>query len=171
MCMHLHACIHTYSCTRRHTHTHTHTHIHKSCTRVFVFSGTITSSSPSAGPADVLIEGIAPHRRARSAAWSFNFYPHEAWVDLIITLPCAVLLKEVHIQPHLASLSSKSTLHARINCSEWSCVVCCSSLHLVHILKVQLSYLCCFRNFESSIAKKLFLEQFILVTWPKVVWH
>ena len=73
--------------------------------------GTISSSSPSASPADVLIQSAPPHRRARSAAWSYHFYPEEAWVDISISLPCAILLKEVQIQPHLTSLASKSTCH------------------------------------------------------------
>ncbi|XP_064603703.1 baculoviral IAP repeat-containing protein 6-like isoform X3 [Liolophura sinensis] len=68
--------------------------------------GTITSSSPTASPADVLIQASPPHRRARSAAWSYHFYPDEAWVDLTIQLPFAVLLKEVQIQPHLTSLAT-----------------------------------------------------------------
>lgn len=70
-------------------------------------TGTVTSSSPTAGPAEVLIQASPPHRRARSAAWSYHFYPEEAWVDLTLSLPCAVLLKEIHIQPHLTSLASK----------------------------------------------------------------
>ena len=70
-------------------------------------SGSISSSSPTSGPADVLIQALPPHRRARSAAWSYHFYPEEAWIDLTICLPCAVLLKEVQIQPHLTSLASK----------------------------------------------------------------
>ncbi|CAH1791767.1 unnamed protein product [Owenia fusiformis] len=68
--------------------------------------GTISSSSPSAGPAEVLIQQLPPHRRNRSAAWSYHFYPDEAWVDLTIVLPCAILLKEVHIMPHVISLST-----------------------------------------------------------------
>ena len=72
----------------------------------FFFAGCITSSSPTAGPADVLIQSSPPHRRARSAAWTYHFYPDEAWVDITITLPCAVLLKEIHIQPHLTALAS-----------------------------------------------------------------
>ncbi len=73
--------------------------------------GSISSSSPSAGPADVLIQAAPPHRRARSAAWSYHFYPEEAWVDVTITLPCAILLREVQIQPHQSSLAS--THHSR----------------------------------------------------------
>ncbi|XP_063047563.1 baculoviral IAP repeat-containing protein 6 isoform X3 [Engraulis encrasicolus] len=68
--------------------------------------GTITSSSPTAQPAEVLLQATPPHRRARSAAWSYIFLPEEAWCDLTIHLPAAVLLKEVHIQPHLASLAT-----------------------------------------------------------------
>lgn len=69
-------------------------------------TGTITSSSPTAQPAEVLLQATPPHRRARSAAWSYIFLPEEAWCDLTIHLPAAVLLKELHIQPHLASLAS-----------------------------------------------------------------
>lgn len=68
--------------------------------------GTITSSSPTAQPAEVLLQATPPHRRARSAAWSYVFLPEEAWCDLTIHLPSAVLLKEIHIQPHLASLAT-----------------------------------------------------------------
>ncbi|XP_056669227.1 baculoviral IAP repeat-containing protein 6 isoform X17 [Monodelphis domestica] len=68
--------------------------------------GTITSSSPTAQPAEVLLQATPPHRRARSAAWSYIFLPEEAWCDLTIHLPAAVLIKEIHIQPHLASLAT-----------------------------------------------------------------
>uniref|UniRef100_A0A3Q3KMW9 Dual E2 ubiquitin-conjugating enzyme/E3 ubiquitin-protein ligase BIRC6 n=1 Tax=Monopterus albus TaxID=43700 RepID=A0A3Q3KMW9_MONAL len=68
--------------------------------------GTITSSSPTAQPAEVLLQATPPPRRARSAAWSYIFLPEEAWCDLTIHLPAAVLLKELHIQPHLASLAT-----------------------------------------------------------------
>lgn len=69
--------------------------------------GTISWSNPTAQPADVLIQSAAPHRRARTAAWSYHFYPDEAWVDLTITLPCAILLREVELHPHLTALASK----------------------------------------------------------------
>ncbi|XP_069689782.1 baculoviral IAP repeat-containing protein 6 isoform X2 [Periplaneta americana] len=68
--------------------------------------GTISSSNPTAQPADVLIQSAPPHRRARTPAWSYHFYPDETWVDLTLTLPCAVLLKEVQLQPHLTSLAT-----------------------------------------------------------------
>lgn len=74
---------------------------------IWFFPGTITSSSPTAQPAEVLLQATPPHRRARSAAWSYIFLPEEAWCDLTIHLPAAVLLKELHIQPHLASLASQ----------------------------------------------------------------
>lgn len=67
----------------------------------------ITSENPSAQPPDLLIQGpIASHRRARTPAWSYLFYPHESHVDLTMTLPTAVLLKEVQLQPHLSTLAS-----------------------------------------------------------------
>ncbi|XP_077994932.1 dual E2 ubiquitin-conjugating enzyme/E3 ubiquitin-protein ligase BIRC6-like isoform X2 [Glandiceps talaboti] len=68
--------------------------------------GSITSSSPTAQPADVLLQSQPPHRRARSAAWSYHFYPDESWCDLTISLPSAILLKEIQIQPHLTSLAT-----------------------------------------------------------------
>lgn len=68
---------------------------------------TITSENPSAQPADVLIQGpIASHRRARAPAWSYLFYPNESHVDLTMTMPTAVLLKEIQLQPHLSTLAS-----------------------------------------------------------------
>ncbi|XP_044597131.1 baculoviral IAP repeat-containing protein 6 isoform X2 [Cotesia glomerata] len=66
--------------------------------------GTISWLKPMVEPADVLIQSAAPHRRARTAAWSYHFFPGEAWIDLTITLPCAILLKEVELQPHLTAL-------------------------------------------------------------------
>ncbi|XP_054283105.1 baculoviral IAP repeat-containing protein 6 [Macrosteles quadrilineatus] len=68
--------------------------------------GCISSSNPTAQPADVLIQSTPPHRRARAPAWSYHFYPDESWVEVTITLPCAVLLREVHLQPHLTSLAT-----------------------------------------------------------------
>ena len=82
------------------------------CMSDLSITGSISSSSPTASPAEVLIQAAAPHRRARSAAWSYHFYPDEAWVDLTIQLPFAVLLKEVQIQPHNASLTSKTVRHS-----------------------------------------------------------
>lgn len=69
--------------------------------------GNITWLNPTAQPADVLIQSTTPHRRARTPAWSYHFYPDEAWVDLTITLPSAILLKEVELQPHVPSLASE----------------------------------------------------------------
>ncbi|XP_033217381.1 baculoviral IAP repeat-containing protein 6 isoform X2 [Belonocnema kinseyi] len=68
--------------------------------------GTITWVNSTAQPADVLIQSATPHRRARTAAWTYHFYPDEAWVDLTITLRCAILLKEVELQPHVTSLAT-----------------------------------------------------------------
>lgn len=68
---------------------------------------TISSDNPTAQPADVLIQNpIASHRRARTPAWSYLFYPNESHVDLTITLPAAVLLKEIQLQPHVSTLAS-----------------------------------------------------------------
>lgn len=68
---------------------------------------TISSDNPTAQPADVLIQNpIASHRRARTPAWSYLFYPNESHVDLTITLPAAILLKEIQLQPHVSTLAS-----------------------------------------------------------------
>lgn len=68
---------------------------------------TITSENPSAQPADVLIQGpIASNRRARAPAWSYLFYPNESHVDLTMTMPTAVLLHQIQLQPHLSTLAS-----------------------------------------------------------------
>lgn len=67
----------------------------------------ITTENSTAQSPDVLIQApIASHRRARTPAWTYLFYPNESHIDLIVTLPTAVLLKEVHMQPHLPSLAS-----------------------------------------------------------------
>lgn len=69
--------------------------------------GTISWLNPSAQSADVLIQNSTSNRRARTATWLYHCYPDEAWVDLTITLPCAILLRKVELQPHLTSLASK----------------------------------------------------------------
>ncbi|XP_076225750.1 BIR repeat containing ubiquitin-conjugating enzyme isoform X2 [Nomia melanderi] len=68
--------------------------------------GTISWLNPTAQPADVLIQNTTPQKRARTAAWLYHCYPDEAWVDLTITLPCAILLRKVELQPHLTSLAT-----------------------------------------------------------------
>lgn len=69
--------------------------------------GTISWLNPTAQSADVLIQHATPHKRARTAAWVYHCYPDEAWVDLTITWPCAILLRKIELQPHLTSLASK----------------------------------------------------------------
>ncbi|XP_064112985.1 baculoviral IAP repeat-containing protein 6-like isoform X2 [Macrobrachium nipponense] len=66
----------------------------------------VTSSNPTARPANVLVDSNQLFQRTKSAPWSYHFYPDESWVDLILTLPCAVLLHEVHLLPHTVSLVS-----------------------------------------------------------------
>ncbi|XP_055678936.1 baculoviral IAP repeat-containing protein 6 isoform X3 [Lutzomyia longipalpis] len=67
----------------------------------------ISSDISTAQQADVLIQIPTPsHRRARTAAWNYMFYPNESYVDLTITFPTAVLLYEIQLQPHLLSLAS-----------------------------------------------------------------
>ena len=66
----------------------------------------ITTENTSAQSPEVLIQTpIASHRRARTPAWTYNFYQNESHIDLTITLPTAVLLKEIQLQPHLPSLA------------------------------------------------------------------
>jgi baculoviral IAP repeat-containing protein 6 (apollon) len=72
--------------------------------------GTITSTNFSAHPSEVLLQSTPPHRRARSPVWSYHFFPEETYLELVITLPCAVLLREVHVVPHMTSLSSNSVI-------------------------------------------------------------
>uniref|UniRef100_A0A2C9JJC5 Dual E2 ubiquitin-conjugating enzyme/E3 ubiquitin-protein ligase BIRC6 n=1 Tax=Biomphalaria glabrata TaxID=6526 RepID=A0A2C9JJC5_BIOGL len=71
----------------------------------FAQLGTITCSSPTASPADGLIQNVA-NRRARSATWSYHFYSEEPSVELTIHLPFAVLLKYVYIRPHGAAIAT-----------------------------------------------------------------
>ncbi|XP_025829165.1 baculoviral IAP repeat-containing protein 6 [Agrilus planipennis] len=69
--------------------------------------GTIKCQSGTAQSADVLIQGgAAAHRRARTPQWSYHFYPEEIHTELLIQLPSAILLREVHLQPHLSSLAT-----------------------------------------------------------------
>ncbi|XP_032684948.1 baculoviral IAP repeat-containing protein 6 isoform X6 [Odontomachus brunneus] len=65
-----------------------------------------TISCATAQPPDVLIQNTTPHKRARTPAWSYHYYPDEKWVDLTITLPCAILLRQVELQPHHSALST-----------------------------------------------------------------
>ncbi|XP_070137301.1 dual E2 ubiquitin-conjugating enzyme/E3 ubiquitin-protein ligase BIRC6 isoform X1 [Drosophila bipectinata] len=67
----------------------------------------IVSENDAAQSAEVLISNPnTTHRRPRSPAWSYMFYPNETHVDLTITLPTAILLKEVQLVPHTSSLAS-----------------------------------------------------------------
>lgn len=69
--------------------------------------GTIRCHSGTSQPADVLIQGgAATHRRARTPQWSYHFYPEESHTELTLQLPSAILLREVHLQPHLSALAT-----------------------------------------------------------------
>lgn len=68
--------------------------------------GSIICTSASGNPADVLVQNSAPHRRIRSAIWSYHFQPEEHKVGLFISFPYAFLLKEVHILPHTVSFGN-----------------------------------------------------------------
>lgn len=75
-----------------------------------LFAGTISSTNFSAHPSEVLLQATPPHRRARTPVWSYHFFPEESFLELVISLPCAVLLREVHVVPHMTSLSSKKSI-------------------------------------------------------------
>lgn len=69
--------------------------------------GSIRCQSGTAQSADVLIQGgAATHRRARTPQWSYHFYPEEYHTELTLQLPSAILLREVHLQPHLSALAT-----------------------------------------------------------------
>ena len=68
--------------------------------------GSIICTNPSGNPVDVLLQNSAPHRRIRSAIWSYNFQPNEHKVGLFLTFPYAFLLKEVQILPHTVSFGN-----------------------------------------------------------------
>lgn len=68
---------------------------------------TISSDTSRLQQTDALIQApIASHRRARTAAWNYLFYQNQSYVDLTITFPTAVLVKEVQLLPHFPSLAS-----------------------------------------------------------------
>ena len=72
-----------------------------------IISGKITGPSSSASP-DVLLVNKNPLRRVRFAGWGHHFAESDdSWIDLNITLPFEVMLKEVIIHMHSASLISK----------------------------------------------------------------
>ena len=68
--------------------------------------GSIICTNPSGNPVDVLLQNAAPHRRIRSATWSYHFQPNEHKVGLFLTFPYAFLLKEVQILPHTVSFGN-----------------------------------------------------------------
>ena len=78
------------------------------CGHIFLLSAaTIHCTSSSKHPPDALLKVTAQHRRVRSPAWSYRFPVNEEWCELVVNLPTAILLNEVHIQPHSSGLSSK----------------------------------------------------------------
>lgn len=65
----------------------------------------ITADSSMSQSPEVLIQApVASHRRARTPVWTYLFFPTETHIDLHISLPTAVLLREVQLQPHAPSL-------------------------------------------------------------------
>ncbi|XP_035825485.1 baculoviral IAP repeat-containing protein 6 [Aplysia californica] len=93
----------------------------------FAHLGTITCSSPTASPADGLIQ-FGANRRARSATWAYHFYPDEPYVELTVHLPFAVLLKYVHIRPHGSAIANYISLLC-------FCLSCFVSVYLIVFLK------------------------------------
>ncbi|XP_049878015.1 baculoviral IAP repeat-containing protein 6 isoform X2 [Pectinophora gossypiella] len=77
---------------------------------------TVSCGNPTAQAADVLLDGggggMTPSgacaaRRVRAAAWSYHFFSaDDASLALTLTLPYAVQLHEVQLQPHLTSLAT-----------------------------------------------------------------
>ncbi|KAL3288526.1 hypothetical protein HHI36_002967 [Cryptolaemus montrouzieri] len=73
----------------------------------FAPCSSIRCNSTTAQPADILIQGgTTTHRRARTPQWSYHFYPEEVYTELVMNLPSAILLKQVHLQPHSIALST-----------------------------------------------------------------
>lgn len=83
-----------------------------------VVAGSVSCGNPTAQAADVLLEGggaggmavrgACAARRVRAAAWSYHFFSaDDASLALTLTLPYAVQLHEVQLQPHLTSLASQ----------------------------------------------------------------
>ena len=57
----------------------------------------------------------SPLRRVRFAAWGHHFTESdEAWIDLDISLPFEIMLKEVVIHMHSASLIGKFVSHQNL---------------------------------------------------------
>ena len=69
--------------------------------------GSVSCTSATGNPVDVLVQsGTAPHRRIRSAVWSYHFQPGESKVGLYFSFPYTFLLKEIHILPHIVSFAN-----------------------------------------------------------------
>ncbi|VDK44650.1 unnamed protein product, partial [Anisakis simplex] len=66
----------------------------------------ITSSSSMAHQLTTLLAAAPPHRRARTANWSYHFYSNEEWLDLTLALPYQIMLHEVDIRPHPPTLNT-----------------------------------------------------------------
>ncbi|XP_050551225.1 baculoviral IAP repeat-containing protein 6 isoform X3 [Spodoptera frugiperda] len=76
---------------------------------------TVSCGNPTAQAADVLLDGgggmsvrgACAARRVRAAAWSYHFFSaDDASLALTLTMPYAVQLHEVQLQPHLTSLAT-----------------------------------------------------------------
>ncbi|CAD5121553.1 DgyrCDS10052 [Dimorphilus gyrociliatus] len=97
----------------------------------------ITSSSKN--NAEALLLSNPPHRRARSATWTYHFSPGEVWVDLTLHLPFAALLYQVNIVPHAISLSTSPYLVALETAMDSNNVLpLCEPLHTAGMSTIKL---------------------------------
>ncbi|XP_072169396.1 dual E2 ubiquitin-conjugating enzyme/E3 ubiquitin-protein ligase BIRC6-like [Diadema setosum] len=67
--------------------------------------GVISCSNMTTRPAESLLLPTLSNRRSRQS-WAHTFSSEETWCDLTITLPCAVVLEEIHILPHVTNLAT-----------------------------------------------------------------
>jgi hypothetical protein len=90
---------------------------------------TITSSSPVAQHMPVLLSANASQRRSRTPQWTYNFLPGQEWLDISLTLPHPVMLKEIVVKPHLSALiGCPSAVQAEVQADplglHWSAIQC-----------------------------------------------
>ena len=118
------------------------------------------ANSPTASPADSLIHATQPHKRARSAAWSYFFYPEEQWVELVITLPFAILLKHVQIRPHNGMLTSESSVVTNDVFVILRTIAIIIRLYLCNVLFFKLVL------FSKCVTEYFFLKVCMMIIYP-----
>lgn len=73
-----------------------------------VFSAGITvSPHGEAADAEALLSPSPPHRRSRTAQWSYRFSSDQTWVSLLLRFPLPVLVKVVQVTAHALNLQSE----------------------------------------------------------------